>query len=276
MYTLDGLPLNDPTGRWYLHDTTGLRILPARMASGASIPGMDGVMPSLRSTFEPGALSVVISVRRPTHDQMMGGLELLFGVLGQRHRLLPLRHDYGNGQIREAMVEVLSDVTPDRLTQELSRLPVMFRVPSAFWRDTATVDAGAGINLTSATTTLAQLAGSTGPIPDALIQVRGAFTQATLTDPVSGDSITISGGGTGTEYVVIDTANWTARKQTSNTWSTTGGTNWINNVVSNRGSGPMMSLNPDFSTGAGRVQLTTIGTGTASAQATVRAKRSFL
>jgi hypothetical protein len=76
--------------------------------------------------------------------------------------------------------------------------------------------------------------------------------------------------------VVIDTANWIARKQTSNTWSTTGGTNWINNVTSNRGSGPMMTLNPDFSTGAGRVRLTVVGTGTASALLTVRAKRSFL
>lgn len=276
MYTLDGLPLNDATNRWYLNDNTSLRIMPGRMASGASIPGMDGVLPSLRSTFDPGAVAISLTVRSASHGVMMAGLELLYGVLGQRHKLMPLVHDYGNGQVREAMVEVISDISPERLTQELSRLPVVLRVPGAFWRDQATVDATAALGNSPATGVLTNLAGTTGPITDSLIQIRGAFTSATLTDPVSGDSITIGGGATGTEYVVLDTGNWIARKHTSNSWSTTAGSNWITNVTSNRGSGPMMSLNPDFSTGAGRVQLTTTGAGTSGALVTVRAKRSFL
>lgn len=277
MYTLDGLPLDDPGKRWYLHDTTGLRILPGRTASGAVLPGRDGVLPSLGSRFEPGALSIVLSVRRPTHDQMMGGLELLYGVLGQRHRLLPLVHDYGNGQKREAMVEVLSDVTPGRLTQELSRLPVLFRVPSGFWRDLATTDSTLPVTGTAATSALSGLAGSTGPVGDALVRFTGPFTTATVTDPLSGDSLTVNGPIAAGEFVVVDTANWVARKHTSASWSLTAGSNWITNVVSNRGQGPMLTLNPDFSTGIGRVQLIVSGVSPgAAAVATVRAKRSFL
>lgn len=132
MYSLDGLPLDDPQGRWYLHDRTGLRIMPARTVTGASLPGRDGVLASLGSAFTPGFLPLTVSVNRSTHAELMESVEFLNGVFGQRHKLMSLVHDYGDGQKREAMVEIVSQVEPEKLTLELVRLDVQCRAPSVF------------------------------------------------------------------------------------------------------------------------------------------------
>lgn len=146
-----------------------------------------------------------------------------------------------------------------------------------FWRDLAAVDATANITASTATTTLGPLAGTTGAINDALLRFKGGFSTATVTDPVSGDQITVNAALAGTEYLVVDTANWTARKHTTDSWSTTAGVNAVTSVVSNRGSGPMLALNPDFTTGAGRVRAQVKGVNvTGSPTVEVRAKRSFL
>ncbi len=277
VYTLDGVALDDPAGRWYLNAKTGLRIVPGRASRGLSLPGRDGTTPSLGSSFTAGAVPIRLTVRRPTHGDVMGALEFLHGLLSQRHRLLPLVHDYGNGQTRTAMVEVLGVSDHEMLMPKFVRLDVVCEVPGVFWRDPATADAVVPVTASSATTTLTALAGTTGGINDALIQIKGALSSVTITDPVSGDRVTYNAALTATQYAVIDTANWVGRRHTSASWSTTTGTNVITSVVSNRGAGPILTLNPDFTTGAGRLRITVAGTNPAtSPTVTVRAKRSFL
>lgn len=274
MYTLDGVPLDDPQNRWYLNAKTGVRILPGRTAAGVVLPGRDGVTPSLGSTYTPGMIKLGLSIRQPTHPDMMGGLELLYGVLSQRHRLLPLVHDYGNGTSRQAMIEVLSSIDPESLLCNFTRLDVIAEVPGVFWRSTNTADTTLAVTTTAATSVIGALAGSTAPVNDALIRVKGGLSGLVLTDPVSGDHLTVTMALGATEYLVIDCANWTARKVTTNTW--TGGTDVSQYVLSNRGMGPMFSLNPDFTTGAGRIRLTVKGTNPASSPVvTVRAKQSY-
>lgn len=275
MYTLDGVPLDDPQGRWRLNAKTGVRIFPGRTASGLDMPGKDGTTPSLRASFAPGMLKLGLSIRQPKHQDMMLGLEMLYGVLGQRHRLLSLVHDYGEGQRRQADIEILPSIDPEYLLCDFSRIDVVAQVPGVFWRSIATTDTTVPVTATSATSVLGFLAGSTGPINDSLIRVRGGVTGLVITDPVSGDSLTVTAPLTTSEYLVIDCAKWTARKVTTDTWS--GGTDMSQYVVSNRGMGPMFTLNPDFSTGAGRIRLTVRGTNPSGSPAvTVRAKSSYL
>ena len=274
-YFLDGLPLDDPNGRWLLEGTTGIRIIPSRRSTSVELPGRDGVGPSLRSQFTPGSVQISLLVEGADHGDLMNSLELLAGVIGQRQRLLPLVHDYGNGQKRQAMVEVLTDVNPELVTHQDSLVKVICSVPGAFWRDIGLSDSVLTLTASNSPVVASGLAESTAPISDALIRIQGGFSSAYVEDAVTGDRVTINTAVPSSEYVVIDTAAWTAKKVTSDTW--TGGTNLITSVVSNRGSGSMVTFEPDFTTGAGLIRARVVGTGiTGSPKVIIRAKRSFL
>lgn len=274
-YSLDGLPLDDVAGRWFLEKGTGVRVVPARAASGAQLPGRDGSLPSLGSMFEPGKVSLSLYVGGADHSEMMLAWEVLAGVISQRHRLLPLVHDYGGGVQRVAMVEVLASSEPSLITGKDALVKVVCSVPGVFWRGPASADSSVPVAAGQVTHVLPGLAGSNAPISDALLRVKGSLAGAVLTDPVSGDRLTITAALAAGEYLVIDCAAWTARKVTSDTW--TGGTDLLGSVSSNRGVGPMFTLNPDFTTGVGRVRLSVKGTNPASSPTvTVRAKSSFL
>ncbi|MCO1338093.1 hypothetical protein BJH93_04165 [Kocuria polaris] len=246
--------------------------------TGAVIPGRDGRMASLGSAFEPGMVSLTLSVLQSTHAAMMQGVEQLYGLLAQRHRLLSLVHDYGDGQQRVAMVEILSSSDPEKLLDDFCRVDVQCSVPGAFWRDLATADSTIPVPDGASTEQASGLDGSTAPVADALLRFRGEFSQVTVTDVVSGDAITVARNVAESEYLVVDLAAWTARLHTTDSWSTTAGSNVINSVESNRGRGPMLSLNPDFETGAGRVRIHIEGIiNTATAPTVeVRAKRAFI
>lgn len=276
-YSLDGLALDDPAGRWRLERSTGIRIIPGRVNAEAELPGRDGVVPVFGSGYEAGAVGLSLVITGADHGAMMGVFEFLAGVLAQRSRLLPLVHDYGNGQTRTAMVQVVGSSAPELVAHRDALLEVVFSVPGVFWRDAATVDSSVSLPASSGTSVLTGLAGSTGPVSDALVQVAGGFSSATLTGPVTGDKIVINRAVAAGQYVVIDCANWRARLHSSNSWSTTGGTDILSDVTSSRGMGPMLSLAPDFTTGAGRVRLTTVGTGLSGTPGVVvRAARSFI
>ncbi|WP_146008919.1 hypothetical protein [Zhihengliuella halotolerans] len=199
-------------------------------------------------------------------------------MLARRHELLSLVHDYGNGQQREAMVEILSSTQPEIIARENAIVAVQCSVPGVFWRDLAASDSTVPVTASTSTEVLSGLAESTAPVVDSLIRFRGEFSQATITDVVSGDSITVYRNVSSTEYLVVDVAAWAARLHATDSWSTTTGTDVINSVESNRGRGPMLSLNPDFETGAGRVRVQVEGIINAATAPTVevRAKRSFI
>jgi hypothetical protein len=275
-YTLDGIPMQDAGGRWWLDVNTGVRAMPAARIGAYSAPGQDGERTNLNSTLEQGKLGLSFVVKGADHAAMMANYELLTGILSQRGRLLPLVHDYGNGQTRVAMIQLSATSDPDMINASTLRFKVIASIPDGVWRDAAlAADFSAPLTTTTTTQTVTPLAGTTGPIDDALIRIKGAISTATVTDPVTGDQISFNAALLATEYVIIDCANWTARKVTSNTW--TGGTNVDSSFSSTRGSGPALALYPEYSTGAARVQIKVVSTNPAtSPTCEVRAKRSFI
>jgi hypothetical protein len=274
-YTLDGVPLIDASGRFWLDNTTGVRILPARRNAALTLPGRDGVVADLNPTFEPGGVSLSVVVTGATYSLFNANLEFLYGLLGQRGRLLPLMHVLPVGGNRYIDIQVVSASEPETLGPRTARIKVLATAPDPFWRDSGILDSTLPLTATATTGILTGHAGATGTIDDALIRVQGGLSAATLTDPVTGDFIKVTAALTATEYIIIDTVNWTAKKVTTDTW--TGGTDVSASVDSSRGYGPMLMLNPDFSTGAGRVRLTVSCTNPVTAPAViVRAKRSFL
>lgn len=276
MFTLDGVELDDPSGRWWLNDRSRLRVRPPRLDNAASIPGREGAMPSLGTTFAPGTALLSLTLSQDDHADMMEGLELLYGLFSQRRRLLPLVHDYGNGQKRVAMVEVLSEVTPDWFLLGTTYVDVTLRVPDVFWRSESEVTATTPAVTASAATHTLSLLDGTAPIVDSLIRVKGAFSTLTLSDPVTGDQIKVNTPLTATQYIIIDTAKWTAHRVTTDTWDTSGGTDVSLLVESNRGRGAMLTLEPDQLISGGRYRLTVQATAPASTPVVaVRAKKSY-
>lgn len=280
IYTIDGMPTTDPQGRWKLHKATRYRAFPGRIATGTTLPGRDGNQPSLGTPFLPGRLSLTFNIYGTTHDAMMDNLTLLYGIIGTRHKLLTITHEYAPGKTIQALAEVTGASDPSTLKLNLSRVQFDLSIPSVFWRSPATVDTTQPIpqGASNPSPFLTEFGGGTGPINDALIRFRGNFSQVILDDIVSGDRLTVNQAATSTQYVVVDTANWVARLHQTDTWDLVGGTDVINNIVSNRGSGPMFTLNPDFASGAGRYQMRITGAinATTSPVVTVRAKRSFI
>lgn len=275
-YTLDGIALTDPSGRWWTDVKTGVRAIPAARIGAYTAPGMDGERVNLNSTLEQGKFMLSFVVNGADHAVLMANYELLAGILAQRNRLLPLVHAYGDGKTRTALVQLTGASEPEMINHRTLRFQAIVSIPSGVWREAAlAADFSAPLTASTVTQTVTPLAGTTVPIGDALIRLKGAFSTATVTDPVSGESITYTAALTATEYVIIDCANWTARKVTSNTW--TGGTNVDALFLSTRGSGPALYLNPEYSTGAARVQITVASTNPAtSPTCEVRAKRSFI
>lgn len=273
-YTLDGLALNDPGRGWMLRTGTGVRVFPGRVATGYEVAGTDGTRPSTGSRYQPGGISFSLVITGKTHAQAMQSLEVLYGVLGQRGKLLVFEHKYGDGTRRQALVEVLSSVTTEMALPGYFRLDVTCTVPSGVWRSPNTTDVDIPITTSSVTTTLTGLEG-TGPIGDALLRFSGPFATATVSNPVSGDKLTVNTALAAGEHIIVYTAAWVARKVTTDTWS--GGAYVSGFVESNRGAGPMLNISPDHLAGVFRNRLAVSGTNvTTAAKVTVRAKNSYL
>lgn len=279
-YTLDGIPLHDPQGRWTLGDGAEIRSVPARRKSSYVIPGQDGEVANVSPSFDPGKLSFNIHIlTNNNHDDAMKTLEFWNGVLGQRHRLLPLDHTY-NGQTRRAMVQITASSETSHFAMKMITISVICDIPGSFWRD---IDYKISeTSLTSGTYTLSSHSGGTGPINDAIIKLIGPYTKVTVesivgTTPISYFSTDMALSAD--SHVVIDTGNWLAvSRRTDTSWGMTG-IDMMNSIAFSSGMGSMFlfdpSMNPATLGSDYKIRVTSTGATTAS-KIQVRARRSFL
>lgn len=272
MYTVDGLP---PEGDGWLQLITGsgLRGFSGRRGAALEIPGMDGSFPDTRAPLMSGTLPLRYRIFTADHAKAMQTLELFNGIFGQ-NKLLPVTHDYGNGTTRVNNAVVIQTVVPEVENVNLAYYTATLDFPSPLWRS-PTVQTVSSPTLTAslATFTLSGLVGR-APISDALIRFNGGFASAEIRDPVSGDVVTVQTPASTTEYIIVDCANWTARRVTTDTW--TGGTDVSHLVQSNRGQGVMLSFAPDQIITGGRYRASALAlnpSGTPTVE--VRAHAAF-
>jgi len=279
-YTLDGVPLVDPAGRFFPEKKTGIRVVPAKLSPNISYPSFDGDAFLPGGAYVPGSIGINMYIRGNTHEEFMQNFEFVNGLFLQRSRVLTLRHDYNEAGTnpRFADVSFSSGATPELFTNgaRAAIVPYIGDLPGVFWRNAAPVD-----SVTSAITTtetqieLLALAGGNAPVHDSLIRVKGAFSSLTLKCAVTGHTISINTSLAATEYIIIDTAWWTARKVTTDTW--TGGTNVDSLVTSSRGQGTMISFEPMISGGALKYFIKASATGpSGSPNITVRGYKHYL
>ncbi|GGJ55669.1 phage tail family protein [Glutamicibacter ardleyensis] len=273
MYTVDGL---GPEGAgWLLFITgSGIRGTSGRVGGLLELPGMDGGIPQMGAPFMPGTLTLRYRILVSTHEEFMAIIEKFNGVFGQRRKLLPITHAYSGSVSRMNYGTVLETIVPEPVSNDYAYYQVTLTLPEPFWRSPLTYTIPTPALTETLTAQILTNLDGTGPINDALIRVKGAFSTAVVEDYVTGDRITVNTPLTATQYVVIDCANWTARRVTTDTW--TGGTDISALVSSNKGRGPMLTLEPDNVINAGRYRLRVQATNPASSPvAEVRARKSY-
>lgn len=281
-YTLDGIPLTDPDGRWFLEKSSGLRVIPAKRMPNISYPGADGDAFTAGASFLPGGVRVSMYVEGGDHEEFMYRVEYLNALFLQRHKLLELRHDYDEDAnvSRVAKVKFTSgtDIQTLGLGVKQGIITYMAEIPGVFWRSTQEFEVTTEAYPTAWTTNLIpSLYEGNAPVADALIRVKGQFASMELEDYTTRSKLTINTPLTDNEYILIDPINWSAKKQDAATWDMTYGTNVDMSVISNRGYGSMFVMEPslygqEFHYRINHRTVNPVG----SPHFTIRAKKSFL
>lgn len=281
-YWLDGVNLNDPQGRWFPDRDTGIRIAPARRKGGIEYPKVDGVQFIPNQPFDPSYIKASLDVYGTSHEDFMKNVEFMYGLMNQRHKLMEFIHRYdlaNTSKDRVAQVECIDINEPRLYSKQHGQIEALFQVPGVFWRSPSVLTSTTiAITTVPTASTLSNLVGGSGSIDDSLIQLKGAFSTAIITDEASGLSIRITAALTATQYLVIDTKNWTARLHSTNSWSTTTGTVWDTKVVPTHGYGSLFTLHPsvDVASTSMRYRVTVSGTNVASSPTVAfRAKNSY-
>lgn len=278
-YTLDGIPLTDPDGRWFLEKSSGLRTIPAKRMANISYPGRDGESFIPGAPYLPGGVAISMYVEGTDHEEFMYHVEYLNALFLQRHKLLELRHDYDlDGYVsRHAFCKFNSNTNIETLGLGVKAGIIKYfaEIPGVFWRSAQTLDYTTPVTATPTTTVVTSLTEGNAPIADSLIRFKGGFSSLEVEDFTTGSKLTCNTALTSSEYIIVDTQNWTARKVTTDTW--VGGTNVDMSVVSNRGFGSMFTLETSLFGDSFPYRITTKCTNpSGTPQVTIRAKKAWL
>ncbi|WP_336214376.1 hypothetical protein [Nonomuraea sp. LPB2021202275-12-8] len=289
-YNLDGIPLDHPARCWHLTPDTRRRPLPGVRAVEVTVPGRAGELPIVGLDHETTTvpLGLVVTGRTPAgedggYEQLEHNLEALAALLGVRHRLMTLRYEAGT-IVREAQVTITAVSEPDvRIGAARARVTAVVRVPGVYWRDEITSTWTGSANTASQPVTT--LAGSTGPITDALIRITGPAVNPTVVDVATGGTVMRPSGLLAGERLLIDCAAMRASKATIDTWDLTPGPDVtdVTGTIQATGPGsafrwlhlvPAVGVLDPFS----RVVLvtTTATSTTVASKIEIRARRSYL
>ncbi len=286
-YFLDGVALDHPAGCWRLKKGTKRRPLPGVRAVNLNVAGRSGDIPVLGLDFEAPTVGLAFSVYAVTPGGVRGGqeeleanVEALTGLLGTRHRLMDLKYVVGS-MIRVAAVTVETNSEPEYYYDAgLARLTAVVKVPGVFWRDeTEAIWSGAA---NASSQIVSTLAGSTGPITDAVLRVTGPAVNPKVTDVATGGQVAYSGSVLAGEHLLIDCGTMQAAKVTDDIWDVSAGSDVTGNV---NATGPgsqfrWLHLTPAMAVGdphSRAVVVNASASSTSGASALkIRARRSYL
>ncbi|WP_433355641.1 hypothetical protein ACQP25_17290 [Microtetraspora malaysiensis] len=286
-YSLDGVPLDHPAGCWRLKKGTERRPLPGARAVKVSVSGRHGDIPVVGLDLEATTFGLAFKVTGATpsgvdggYEQMERNLEALSALLGVRHRLMTLRYQAGT-IVRVTDVTITSTTKPEVNTgAATARITAIVEVPGVLWRDEAeSIWSGAPNQLAQVVTTLA---GSTGPIVDAVLRFTGPAVQPSIGDVATGGWVLRAGGLLSGQRLLIDCGRMQAAIVTSDTWDMSAGSD-VTGEIDAIGPGSQyrwLHLTPDVAVGdpfSRAVLVSTAASGTnASSKVELRATRAYL
>ncbi|MDP9843247.1 hypothetical protein [Streptosporangium lutulentum] len=286
-YVLDGVPLDHPSGCWKLKKGTKRRPLPGVRAANVAVAGRAGELPIMSLDHEATSFGLALTVysRTPSGadggvEQMEANLEALGALLGVRHRLITCKWVAGS-IIRVAGVTVEAVSEPEvNVGAALARLTAVVKVPGVYWRDE--VDSTWTGTLPGAAQIVTPLAGSTGPVTDALVRVTGPAVHPSVVDVATGGTVSYAETVLAGQHLLIDCGQLRAAIVTTDTWDLDEGTD-VTGDINATGPGsafrwlhltPAMALGDPHSR-AVLVSATASSTSGASALK-IRGRRSYL
>jgi hypothetical protein len=282
--TVDGVRLD--TLAWNIETLGGRLSVPGTRGEDPEVPGMDGAVFVPNKNFESGRMTLQMWVRGSDENGLIPlsssqmqefrkNLDTITKMFTVRHRLLDIRQTWPAGIIQwMAKVEQPWDFSGSAVNPR-AKFAVELSIPSTFGQDVNTADYTSAAGLTTGVTlTLANYDGTTAPISDAIIVVRGAATNPRLTNPDTGEWVQYNGTiATGTDWRV-DCGLWETRTGVGISLASGAGTNQVANTQYAGGGSRFMRLTPRPSGGP---QLVLTGTSlNGSTQVLARARRKFM
>lgn len=214
MYSLNGIPLDNPEYGWTLLEASSPLLAHSANRSRLQIPGRDGSVRLPATTDTP--------IMRLTVETPRANAEALLALAASDPVITRTAPPGPDESAKSAQTEFLASspigVEPDDAMIEVD---LMLQIPGAFWRDVAEVTQGP-FTLVSASQEIAVLTGISAPVQDAIVRVKGAATGVRVTDDAGGSWFAYSGELAGTDYLRFEAATGRAYVTTSNVW--TGGT----------------------------------------------------
>lgn len=199
-YAVDGVPLDDPAGRWGLRKGT-------LVGSGLSVRGVDSIIPGVDGSVAVGyepldvpSLMLTMSVYGRDYPDLMRNFGALLMLLAPTGPVTVTRTV--DGVVVSQAARGKSTTDPEfHPKRKWLTFTATLRLPGVYWRGRAADWAGSGRVTT--------LDGSTAPISDALLLIEGPATNPRVS---CGDQwveldLTMADG----ERALVDCARWSVR-----------------------------------------------------------------
>lgn len=259
IYSLDGVDLDDPLGRWVLAEGTALSTRGEPWNASVDIPGRFGVLPIAPAVTKSATVALKFSVFSwaDTRDgsRCKGGLAQLeknYQELMRRlfafGRMQTLRYTPAGQPAREAVVRPSSSVEPvlDPHSETIT-FAVTYEIASGLWRSP--------VDIVDHLSDMSKFNGCVMPIPDGKLMLEPTAPICTVKDNVSGSTFTFTGSLNGGERLIVDIAGYRAWKNPSIEWDIQPGARSADGEISMSPGGFRATPNAD-----GRISMTLTGT----------------
>lgn len=286
--SVDGVRLD--TLAWNI--TRISRATAGRRAADVTVPGVDGALPSLNDSLEPGSFGLDMFVRGATADGLVPvagprstlrtNLDELIHLFGKRHALLEVRDTVDVGVERRAWAKVTDVIAPDvNETGSVATFTVGMTLPYGVWEDVDTQDWTSGVMASGQGVEVGTLRGATERIQDAVILVQGpASAGLQVRDNITGAYAQLNRALAANEQWRLNCATWASRYGTTLTLGSADTTGTDATAVTLSGgtlnSGSPVPLVPYRNAGIRIVGIQLVGAGiTTATRVSVRARRKY-
>jgi hypothetical protein len=262
MYSINGIPLDNPGFGWSLRSPTQPLSSVTRERPSLQQAGRDGVVPGLGSTARPVTIPFVVATPRSQLETLLA----LFGAGGTLSQ--------SGDASREVQFETLSSTPVGYGDADwLVNVTFQLRLPRVFWRDKDSTTHPAAA-LTSSSVELSCFDGLSSPIQDAVLRLKGAADGIQITD-ASGAWVTLPAAAADA-WIRFESSTGRAFATTADSWS--GGSD-VSGHVDFGGPRGLFEITPaldplDPSVRRGRLTVTTVSRANASFE--VRGRSAYI
>lgn len=276
-WLVDGVPLDDPDGRWLLEAATSVPAPASRTVASTSLPSRDGVL-SVRQGMGTGTVALSVAVVGTGRGGDLADVDAtaswLAALLSEARTVT-----WQPGEGRSRSVDVVETVVAEPEIRGRRHVVISAALTVHPWwvEDTAAVTSPAATVTTAGVRLNAALwAGVSGRQQDAIVRVSGRVVNPLVVDVASGTSASYTGTiPTGTHLYIASWPWLRAWTSTSNAaWSIAQGTE----VQVDYGEAGPLIITPALETGPGQAvpQVTVSASGVSGATAVMRGRRWHL